>query len=418
MSAGIDAHKVASKENEFYFHPTPSELVREFVGAMQIEVGAVGIRWESSPLQILDMFCGDGRLGRAAADIFARFVPRVNLTLVDIEMRTNGESHNHIVEKTLDCFHASWAEDSDVVVANPPFKAMARAESELLGFPWPEMAANGRNLYAMGIDRCLEACVPGGLVAVIAPFSWTTGVTFASFRKKLLNVCERIHIVPHPGKAHFDDVHQEIAFQFFWKKNSEKCAKVAAVFFKGDALNLIVGGDKKNDSNKRLSDSFIPKVGPLVWNRTEYELVPYLKNKTTLVIYGGNIFEGVGLKLCFGRYEEKQAIRGNTMSSAEVFTGPGVLLRRTVRGSPGGWFVDSVSVGRRFKAVLENHVVSIRVPSTWTKEKTSEFRQFLVEAIQKEHAPSGAATLNLDEIRRAIDRVLGSAKFAFESNYC
>jgi len=227
------------------------------------------------------------------------------------------------------------------------------------------------------------------------------GNTFQRFREKITELCDCVDVHPFPGKGHFEDVQQEIAFQFFWKKATQSKAP-GTINFHGDVTTSLY------ELNSPVLDDFPTRVGALVWNRTTHRFAARsTSTQPTLVIYGGNIQSNKSrLVLDHGRYANRQWMI-TTPNPTDFFHGPGILLRRTVRGRPAAWQVDAVAVGVGFKAILENHVVSICVPRSWKVQQTKLFCNLFVECVQDIHAPSGSATLNQTEVRAAI---LGAKK--------
>jgi hypothetical protein len=372
------------------FHPTPSFLVTEFGKATVSELFRKESRAYSSDVKILDMFCGDGRLGVEVADLIQPQVKgSIQLLLADVSPKSEKKLQSKT--QSINCFEHNWVGEHTVVVANPPFLI-----AKELNVAWLEVTKSGRNLYSLAALKCLDACRPGGLVALIAPFSWIRGNTFQSFRKSVSEICDSVDIYPCPGKGNFEDVQQEIAFQFFWKKTI-RTKEVGAIRFHGGSSTSL------HELNSIVLEDFPARVGALVWNRTTHRLAASTKEtKGALVVYGGNIQGNKSrLVLDHGRYTARQRIV-STPNESDFFNGPGILLRRTVRGRPDAWRVDAIAVGKGFKGITENHVVSVGVPKNWNIKETKLFRRLFVVCLQKIHAPSGSATLNQHEVRAAI----------------
>lgn len=82
----------------------------------------------------------------------------------------------------------------DVVIANPPYKKVARDAPEALSMP--HVCHGAPNLYFLFAAQSIANLKPGAEMVYIMPRSWTSGAYFSAFRKFLLKntAIEHIHL--------------------------------------------------------------------------------------------------------------------------------------------------------------------------------------------------------------------------------
>jgi len=141
---------------------------------------------------VLDPFCGVGllldRVGAVAPTASLRGV-EINEPIADLA-KTMASITNHpydIVRGDAFQMHLEGAIDkADVVVANPPFGAVASTVSRNdERIPESLRALGSIPAELLGLEVCVDALKPGGMLAVVLPQSVLTNRSWAPYRRHL-----------------------------------------------------------------------------------------------------------------------------------------------------------------------------------------------------------------------------------------
>jgi hypothetical protein len=391
-------------------HPTPNSLVRTFSDAIEVAVRAKGIQKGTQSIEIADLFAGDGRLGRSMSTTISKLVNvPVKTTFVEFDpsraqtIQRASRSDQIIIADAFQ--HVGQAPGYDAVVANPPFLALTEKSAKRLALHWNEVMSRGRNLYGIAISHAISVCRPGGLVALICPFGWLRGTHFRLLRRDLLQSCDEAHVIALSSRKAFPGVQQDIALHLLRKRKSSSLNGHAKILFslegrKGEEILL-----HTEPAGRELVDHFRVRVGPLVWNREKHSLTKDFDGRTR-VLYGGNIGTGQTLNWSHSRYRKRQYLRRNARIGRFSTNGPAIAIRRTLKGSPGSWEIDSCAIGRGKPFIAENHVVLVKVPSRFSLTDTEAFRGKLLLQIKALAKSLGSPNLTSDLVTRALTRVV------------
>jgi hypothetical protein len=387
-------------------HPTPDGITRQFA------LATVGF-WNSIPsvenmsgLRMADLFCGDGRLGRAVCELFEVAGNQVSATFVEVDRTRFGP----ILSKYPNVVQANafvWEPDGrfDLIVCNPPYQMLAMEESRRLGISWETAKQGGKNLYCLSILRALALCRPGGLVGVIAPFGWLRGVNASEFREAVAGLCSRVIVIASRERDRFGGPHQDTALQFFYRRSDTSIAPATCTFsyeHSGVPAEIDLLAPTKPVAREH---TWRVRVGPLVWNRHVSALTAQ-QDDTFLLVYGGNIREGSPLDLSVSRYRNKQYVKRAAVPAGFLTRGPAILFRRTLRGRPGEWSVDSVEIDEDFACVVaENHVICVELPGF--RSALHNIRDELVRDVQEHYRLSGSPNISAQAMRQIVSRRLG-----------
>ena len=336
-------------------YPTPEPVVRQFA---DFTIKAINGRRKTD--EILDMFAGDGRLGVSIKQKLApsRFG---NLTFLEIRENTipDGILNGRVKLLVENGFNYETVDKFDLVVSNPPYLSLTAKQAADMGIEWSHAKLFGRNLFSVGISKCLEVCKPGGIVAVIAPFGYLRGISSADFREQLEKQCYEINIQASSDRNLFEKANQDIAFQLFKKRTAGDKRKTKWRFayngVKPKAIHVALPFNEEN-AEKHV------RVGPVVWNRKKQDLGKNARGKVP-VIYGGNITHDGQLDLAKNKYKSKQYIKKTAIIPTDILSPPFIAIRRTLRGKPGSWIVDStLVVDKGLMCTAENHTIVAELP--------------------------------------------------------
>lgn len=384
--------------------PTPSALVEDF--AEEFSKYAVEVLSKSKTkkqcIRIADFFSGDGRLGIA---IGKRLEKALSIDVALCFLEANPLRAKAIVLPSkkseivvADGFKTTIESQFDLVVSNPPYLSLDRARSKKLLLDWELVKSGGGNLYGLAMLKCIAACKAGGLVGVIAPFGWTRGVLSSQLRTELTSSTEKIVVHALPDRSLFPNVHQDIAFQFFVKRNENAIASGEALFgINGHPFSPLDLNTSKSVGKK---EGIRVRVGPLVWNRTTLKLKSTDKN-AVLIVNGGNIDAGK-LETSLKKYEKRQYVSRKGLNMSDVSRAPLLLLRRTLRGRPGEWKVDSYLRTSDFRCVAENHVIAIELPKDIKRAQAEKLQRAICTKILDIHSVSGTPNLSVLTVRNAV----------------
>lgn len=389
-------------------HPTPVNLASEFAeSTINSFVGARHFPNRHQTLQILDACAGDGRLGHAVAERLVELGWSVDLTLIEVDPAASVRkscaagygisiyNRNFLTEASEDLF--------DLVVSNPPYKSINKSDAKRLGLDWEYIRLAGRNLYGLAIIRAIEACKTEGLVAFIAPHGWLNNQHCQGLREIVgLNTSE-ICVEGFRRRNLFPGVSQDVAFQFFHLREPNPEA-TTSVRFSMDGVEseflLSESPQAPNQPDPQL-ESFRVRVGPLVWNR-ERELL-HADSRGLPVVNGGNISADGNLTFNQPLYKERQYASSRKLPITYISTAPLILIKRTMRGRPGHWRVDSVLVSEDgFRCVAENHVIVVEPLTSEARHSISHLYMTLSIQIEKIHRHHGHANISVELVRRAL----------------
>lgn len=388
-------------------HPTPLHLVDEFSDYISNYYVDNRNSDLTASIRMLDLFAGDGRLGSAVVSkILEENIKVSNITFIENDERyAQNISRKNKKNKILTEDVYSWSSHHkfDLIVSNPPYLSLNKELSKKFSLPWKDVQMYGNNLYGMGIIKGLELCRPGGVVAVIAPFGWTRGDLSSKLRDVIDSLCEDVVIRAYPHRGIFEGVNQDIAFQIFKKKENNSSSNARVRFaYNGYALESI------NISNTLNPIKFNPnrnkaRIGNLVWNQRRDDLS---SRKTGVpIIYGGNIRPTETLEFDIEKYKQRQYISKSKISSHEIVKSPVLFIRRTLRGRPGNWKVDSCARFRGLTCVPENHVIAIELPKNISANKLVAFKEELVKTIESYYSVSGTPNISVKVVNKIIDEI-------------
>jgi len=379
---------------------TPNSLAQSFVEFI-LKIS----RFENkSEIQILDLFAGDGRLGF----LFSKKLEALNLNykISYLEIRKNTIPAKQLNGKHVlinqNVFHFKQTEDFDYVISNPPYLILNANKAQQLGFTWEEAKCNSRNLYGLGIRKGLELCKPGGYLAVIAPFGYLRGINGAELRQIIDKQCDKIWIRANTERNLFKGVNQDIAFQLLRKRivNNNRKAKWEFAY-NGEDYKIINITLPLTHSN---ACRFV-RVGPIVWNRKK-ELLSEQTEGNISLIYGGNITHQGTLNLSVRKYQNKQNIKPKGTVPTDLLTSPFIAIRRTVRGKPGSWKIDSVLVNdKTINYTAENHVITVELPKL-PLDQLKHIQHKLVNKVLDHHFYSGSPNISTKTVSKLFSEII------------
>lgn len=394
-------HKMVPRRwNNVGVHPTPSKLVEKFTAFIASRLHHGGAT--SNRISVLDACAGDGRLGRSIGKTLSDLGYTVDLTVVEVDPRIidgvtfGGLSSVRVV--SADFFSFSTKKRFDIVVSNPPYESIGLQAAAAYGLDWKLVNGCGRNLYGIAIRRCISLCKPGGVVGLIAPHGWVRNVLFDGLRRYARRYVEQIEINAFSSRNLFPAVSQDTALQLLRRSRGDHKNIGTSIFYDaGEARSFELSCFKQ----KKNSNELKARVGPLVWNRT-LDALSSSPTGCVPIVNGGNIMPDGTLWL-MPRYSERQYARLSKVPNAYVSEAPLMLIKRTLRGKPGGWKLDYALVfDREFKCVAENHVIVVELPSKTPKRKAQVFAREVVAVAEREHMDHGHPNVSVKLIQKAI----------------
>lgn len=387
-------------------HPTPAEITNQFalatVGFWQACQSAAGA---APQVRVCDLFCGDGRLGRAVSETLEGGGTRVDASFVDVDHSRFGSLFD-VCRNVVRANAFKWTphEPFDLIVCNPPYQSLTAAQAQAFGISWDTARLGGRNLYSVSILRALELCRPGGLVGVVAPFGWLRGIRAREFRAQVAGLCSKVVVIASRERDRFGGPRQDTAFQYFYRRTGTSSGPAACTFsyeHVGESVALDLLAPNKVVGRQA---GWRVRVGPLVWNRNLSALTRH-KHDAHVLVYGGNIRNGLPLDLSVPRYEEKQYVSRSAIPQDYLTQGPAILFRRTLRGHPGEWHVDSVALEHDFVCVAENHVICVELPGL--KGSLRSLQEQIVNDVRAHYRLSGSPNISCQTMRQLVSRRIG-----------
>ncbi len=379
-------------------HPTPEECVAEFaqLTADAFRRGHNGDR----DVRIVDICAGDGRLGHAVARLLEQHGVRTTVTFVEVD----GRKARHICGDNV--VHANafeWQPRSkfDLVIANPPYVSLNVKDADALGLAWDALRQSGRNLYRLAIQKGLDICEDGGLVSMLAPFGWLKSDTSGQFRRSIAAKCSRIEVWAHKSRRMFPNVNQDTAIQLFFAGASASTTPLCARFaFLGDSTSEAIVLERPHGAIS-LQPRWEIGVGPVVWNRERKRLRGRRVSGSVPLIYGANIGHDGTLNFDVAKVGGRQHL--TEPKSGELLRGPAIVLRRTLRGRPGAWFVDAAYVASGSRCAVENHSIYIRGMGKATAGQVHALMPILTAALKRAVETSGSPNITVAEVIAVIE---------------
>lgn len=381
-------------------YPTPFNLLDEFSEFVLSKISRK-MNPKNNPIELLDIFSGDGRIGKSVSKIIeSRSGVNVNVTFIEamiaplelIERKPNFTILNQNV------FESKLSKKYELVVSNPPYLVLNSNTSESLGIDWDLAKKYSKNLYALSILKGLEMCSDNGVLVVIAPFGYLRGYESFKFKEKIEEECSEVIIKASPLRTLFEGVNQDIGFQCFYKRSKgDKSPTYWSFGYNGHEASEIKKQINIQPLNSNGSRSKLKvRVGPIVWNRSKDHLIGLDKKETNCaLIYGANIRHNGELDLNVKKLSNRQFIKSSGMSNGDLIKENAILIRRTLRGSPGKWIVDSTIIMDRKQAfTAENHVIVVELKEANTYEELDSFRRILCERIEDYYSISGSPTIS------------------------
>jgi adenine-specific DNA-methyltransferase len=145
----------------------------------------------------------------------AKFVPKLNIFVADsLKPVPVGEAA------------------ADVVICNPPYRKMTRAEVDVYRENFADVIEGQPNLYGLFIRRCLAMAGPNSLIGLLTPTSYLSGQNFSKLRKTLVRLSDvrQLDLV-RQKEGVFLRVEQETALSIFQSRDGKSQEKRAATVF-------------------------------------------------------------------------------------------------------------------------------------------------------------------------------------------
>lgn len=388
---------------------TPKNIVNEFsefVINKYVKCNCTKIK--KGQTSILDLFAGDGRLGIKLISDLAPYINSTMMTFVEFD-----ESKTKLIKPEVKYYEIfkenvfAWepGKKFDLVITNPPYQLLNVKNSEQYGFSWKMAKKFCRNLYALGIIKGLDLCHQEGVLAFIGPFSWLRNYYSSDFRKELATLCSNISIKAYNHRRVFMDTSQDIAFQYFQKrkKGNDNPCTIEFTYNETNPIRLDLS-EPKIIAKNTLNNSSI-RVGPIVWNRRKKNLVSKKNVESIPLIYGGNIRTGNNLDLEIPRYHNKQYIKKAGLSQSELSRSPMILIRRTLRGYPGKWKIDSCVIDKKnLICTIENHVIVIELPKNY--EHCYKLNNNLLDELYEHYNITGSPNISTIIVKNIVERII------------
>jgi hypothetical protein len=354
-------------------------------------------------ISVLDIFAGDGRLGNAIVKIASNHHRKIDTTYVEIDaeklklIKPCLNTYNLI---NKNAFEWNPQIKYDVIISNPPFEILNKKNSKLYGFAWNDVRNSAMNLYGLSILKCLDLCSDEGIVAVIAPFSWLRGVNSKKFHSEISKITSSVYISAFNHRGIFKKVIQDVGFQIFLKRGDNNSEK-SKIYFKYNGFeNQLI---RESNLRKVVKSSFINvRVGPIVWNRKR-EFLRDSNEEAILLIYGGNIDHEEKLNLKNNKYSHKQFILRSEIAESDIIKNPAILIRRTLRGHPGAWKIDSCFIRNNLEYAVENHVIIVELLSDQLDYKN--FYLSLIDRIKEYYYYSGTPSISTKVVNNLATQV-------------
>lgn len=390
---------VGGRWNDIGVHPTPLLLVRAFARAVSATAAARFRRGES--IRILDACAGDGRLGHAVARRLARLGYQPHLTLVEVDqsrfMQVDG---TYAVAHVVGSFFDFSPEDVfDVVVSNPPYLALTQSVSRRFGLDWHEVIGGGKNLYGLALRKCLDICAKPGTVGFLAPHGWLRNASCRGLRAVVDSLVSQIDVYASSSRRLFPNVNQDTAVQIFTLREVQDDAATTRIRISYDR-SVLVDLAPQAALGPRMPAAPRVRIGPFVWNREKCMLA--LRPTRLPVIYGGNITSEGDIDLDVVRYRSRQYLLARDTPEAYVSTGPCLVIKRSLRGCPGRWRLDSAYVPLGMRFVAENHVIVVEFGQSVSSSSIRDLCSRALVVVEQEHRHHGHPNVSVGIVRHAM----------------
>ena len=121
---------------------------------------------------------------------------------------------------------------ADVVICNPPYRKMTRAEVDVYRADFADVIEGQPNLYGLFIRRCLAIAGPGSLIGLLTPTSYLSGQNFSRLRKTLVSLSDvrQLDLV-RQKEGVFLRVEQETALSIFQNRKGKSRERSATAVF-------------------------------------------------------------------------------------------------------------------------------------------------------------------------------------------
>jgi methylase of polypeptide subunit release factors len=379
-------------------HPTPASLVRFF---SKVVVSAIREKFPNpGPITVLDACAGDGRLGHSVARrlMTLGFAPSV----IFVESRPEQVIRSAKSYETLivrgDFLSLPIFGTTDVVISNPPYLSLSRSKASKLGVSWSDALLGAQNLYGLALARCLEHCVPEGVVGILAPHGWLSNQRAACLRRFVAARASSITVDAFSSRRLFPGVHQDVAVQIIRKRSivdSSGNVVVARIGYdRGERMPFLLSLE---DVGKPVPEV---KIGAFVWNREQDKIAK--KSTGWPVIYGGNIASD-GVLRCRSRYWNRAYLLRSKTPLSYIHRAPCIVIKRSMRGVPGQWKLDLAVVSKRgFKFVAENHVIVVSFSSKPNISFLRKIARDLSVHVEEAHKHYGHPNVSVSLIRSAL----------------
>ncbi len=385
--------------------PTPGNIVDDFANFTIDNLN--GKFKDLQNITILDVFSGDGRLGANLEKKLNSIGITSKVTFIEILENVIKSIPNKRNYKTIreNVFCYEPTSKYDLVVCNPPYLVLDATKSKHLGLDWNVVKGYSKNLYGLSILKSLELCKEGGILAVIAPFGYLMGAHSAKLRMEIESQCSQVMIRAEEMRNLFEAVNQDIGLQLFLKRNLETKNTTTNWKFGYNGFPLETLPNKNGLSEPNHLGHLKVRVGPIVWNRSRDFLCSSKVRDATLLVYGGNIRPGGKLDFEVKKYSHKQYIRTYQITEKVLIKPPAIVIRRTLRGRPGQWIVDSAILKKEKNCTGENHIIIVEIPKSISSH-LHEINEQLIRKIERHYYISGSPSLSVRLVRQIAYEII------------
>lgn len=283
----------------------------------------------------------------------------------------------------------------DVIACNPPYRKLNAEETRKYASKFHDVIRNQPNIYGLFIRKTVDVVRTGGLVGLLTPTSFLSGVSFSKLRVYMTECAEVLHLdMLSDRDSMFIAVEQETAITILQKSpnlaitqsnpdvsvlsSTEDFVAIGKCFLSktGEPWRIPRSASdvelikRATHWKVRLADyGYTPKVGNLVAYRDErprFSKRPKVKDQSCVkpILWAGDITVN---GLVHGRVTKQKRtdyfVQVSRPDHSSVVTGPCVVLQRLTSSEQPHRLISSAVPAAWLKVnggfVAENHVISL-----------------------------------------------------------
>lgn len=356
-SESISLTKTISKpiKKQFGIYFTPPECVQKAIDILKVN------KLLKKTTQILEPSCGSGEFIR----LLQADNPKVNITGIELNesiyntISGSFKSHKNICIKRNDYLQEPERKKYDLIIGNPPFNVLKKANIDSKYLP---MLDGRPNIFNLFILKSFNMIKKGGVICFVLPSTFLNSSYYSKTRRYIYDNFRIISIIECKGK-YLETTQPTIMMIIQQNQDTSNRDRNGPYSNINNDGSIVLNSPEIITEIKRLTRGattlkelgFKVNVGNIVWNQVK----PSLKDDSTKtrLIYSSDIKDKTVIMSDFTGTEKKNYIDSGMLKDKSPFKKPMLVINRGY--GKGKYKFNYAYVDGSYEYYVENHLLCI-----------------------------------------------------------